>query len=530
MLAVVVIIILMIYLRKFSKNELKDIAEIEKDLKEQNASLQESLQNFEKIFDFTMEIIILSNEKYNIIKVNKACLDTFGIANEKEILGKNILEFIHKDDIDKVREYIEKGKSDIYEIRLVYKNKTLDVLVKGENITINGKEVRISFAQDITFIKKNEELIQANRAKSEFLANMSHEIRTPLNAIIGFLEFLKDESMGRKKCLEYTQIIQSSAESLLQIINDILDFSKIESGKLEIDKHPFESKKEFTNIANLFDAKASKKNINLVLKIDKNMPEVLVTDPLRIKQVIANLIGNAVKFTKEGKNIYITIFYKKGYLFVSVKDEGIGIPKEKQKEIFDAFAQADSSTTRKYGGTGLGLAISSKLVEMLGGKLKLKSKVGKGSEFYFAIPVEIGKIDKIDDFLEEEINFNNKKVLVVEDNKANQMFMKILLKKMGLDFDIANDGVEAVEKYKQNRYDAILMDENMPNMNGIEATKKIREYEKENNLPHTPIIALTANAIKGDREKFLQAGMDEYLTKPINKKDLIKILSKFLKN
>jgi signal transduction histidine kinase len=264
------------------------------------------------------------------------------------------LEFIHKDDIDKVREYIEKGKSDIYEIRLVYKNKTLDVLVKGENITINGKEVRISFAQDITFIKKNEELIQANRAKSEFLANMSHEIRTPLNAIIGFLEFLKDESMGRKKCLEYTQIIQSSAESLLQIINDILDFSKIESGKLEIDKHPFESKKEFTNIANLFDAKASKKNINLVLKIDKNMPEVLVTDPLRIKQVIANLIGNAVKFTKEGKNIYITIFYKKGYLFVSVKDEGIGIPKEKQKEIFDAFAQADSSTTRKYGGTGLG--------------------------------------------------------------------------------------------------------------------------------------------------------------------------------
>lgn len=276
--------------------------------------------------------------------------------------------------------------------------------------------------------------------------------------------------------------------------------------------------------------KLLKKNINLVLKIDKNMPEVLVTDHLRIKQVIANLIGNAVKFTKEGKNIYITIFYKKGYLFVSVKDEGIGIPKEKQKEIFDAFAQADSSTTRKYGGTGLGLAISSKLVEMLGGKLKLKSKVGKGSEFYFAIPVEIGKIDKIDDFLEEEINFNNKKVLVVEDNKANQMFMKILLKKMGLDFDIANDGVEAVEKYKQNRYDAILMDENMPNMNGIEATKKIREYEKENNLPHTPIIALTANAIKGDREKFLRAGMDEYLTKPINKKDLIKILSKFLKN
>lgn len=266
MLAVVVIIILMLYLRKFSKNELKDIAEIEKDLKEQNASLQESLQNFEKIFDFTMEIIILSNEKYNIIKVNKACLDTFGIANEKEILGKNILEFIHKDDIDKVREYIEKGKSDIYEIRLVYKNKTLDVLVKGENITINGKEVRISFAQDITFIKKNEELIQANRAKSEFLANMSHEIRTPLNAIIGFLEFLKDESMGRKKCLEYTQIIQSSAESLLQIINDILDFSKIESGKLEIDKHPFESKKEFTNIANLFDAKASKKKYKFSFK------------------------------------------------------------------------------------------------------------------------------------------------------------------------------------------------------------------------------------------------------------------------
>lgn len=488
--------------------------------------MKEKNENFEKIFDSTLEMIFLSYDNYKIRRINKAVLKTLGMKSEKEIIGKNILDFVHKDDIEKVKENFKKEKSDVYEIRLVYKNKIVPAIVKGEYITIEGKRFRISFAQDIIFLKKNEALIQESQAKSRFLSNMSHEIRTPLNAVMGFIELLKENCKDNKNAEKYLEIINTSSKDLLQIINDILDFSKIESKKLEINKEPFLAKKEFSVLIHLFDAKALEKNINLIINME-NIPEVLVSDFLRIKQIISNLLSNAIKFTPEGKKIIVKIFYKKGYLFVSVKDEGIGIPKDKQKIVFEVFSQADDSTTRKYGGTGLGLAISSKIVEMLGGKLKLKSKVNKGSEVYFAIPVEIGKLEKKEEE-DKNINFKGKKVLLVEDNKANQMFMKILLKKLGFDIDIVNDGIEAIEKYKQNRYDVILMDENMPNMNVIEATKRIRDYEQSNDLEHTPIIALTANAIRGDRERFLKAGMDEYLTKPVNKTTLVDVLVKFL--
>jgi signal transduction histidine kinase/CheY-like chemotaxis protein len=368
-------------------------------------------------------------------------------------------------------------------------------------------------------IEKTHQADLANKAKSEFLANMSHEIRTPLNAILGFVDLLKTENYGRKS-LEYVYIIDSSSQSLLQIIEDILDFSKIESGKLEIDKIDFEATKEFMVITHLFSAKCSQKNITLELNIDKNMPKVINTDPLRIKQVISNLLSNAVKFTEGGKKITVDIKYNQQKLFVSVADEGKGIAKGKLDHIFDAFSQEDNSTTREYGGTGLGLSISTKLIELLGGELKVKSELGVGSEFYFTIPVGIGKLKEETKEISTKGEFENKKVLLVEDNPANQMFMKIVLKQLKMQFILANDGVEAVDKFKTEKFDVVLMDENMPNMNGIEATKLIRVYEEENNLPRTPIVALTANALKGDREKFLGANMDEYLTKPINKQRL----------
>jgi len=359
---------------------------------------------------------------------------------------------------------------------------------------------------------------------------MSHEIRTPLNAVLGFVDMIKEETK-EKQTKEYIDIIDNSSKSLLKIIEDILDFSKIESGKLDIDKVDFNSKAEFGVITHLFDAKCSQKNISLTLNIDEKLPQIINTDPLRIKQVISNLISNAVKFTSEGENIIVNITYENNLLNVSVKDEGIGIAKDKQEHIFEAFGQEDSSTTRKFGGTGLGLSISSELVRLLDGELKIKSEVGIGSEFYFCLPITIGKEIQSQTSKNIDFNFANQKILLVEDNKANQMFMKVVLKKMGLEFDIANDGIEAVEIFKNsklNHYDTILMDENMPNMNGIEATKEILRIEKEKNLPHTPIVALTANALKGDRERFLSAGMDEYLTKPVNKKNLSKILRKFL--
>ncbi len=368
----------------------------------------------------------------------------------------------------------------------------------------------------------------ASKAKSDFLANMSHEIRTPLNAILGFIDLLKEKERDPEK-LKYIRTVQSSSNTLLGIINDILDFSKIESNNLQIEKIDFNTYEELNTLADLFRAKASEKSVSLTVKMQKDMPKALVSDPLRIKQVIANLLSNAIKFTPRNGRVELAISYEAGYLTASVKDNGIGIPAEKQQDIFKAFSQAESSTTRKFGGTGLGLTISSKLVQMLGGELRLESQPGHGSRFYFSIPVEVGtyKADSKPDE-QQDLLIKGRRILLVEDNKANQMFMSLILKKFGLIFDIANDGLEAIDRFRENYYDLILMDENMPNLNGIEATKRILEIEAKEARTHTPIIALTANALKGDRERFIAAGMDEYMTKPVNREKLHAMLAKFI--
>ena len=357
---------------------------------------------------------------------------------------------------------------------------------------------------------------------------MSHEIRTPLNAILGFIDLLKEKEKDPEK-LQYIKTVHSSSVTLLGIINDILDFSKIESGNLEIDKIDFNVNDEFKTLVDLFRSKASEKSISLVLNMDPNMPSALHSDPLRIKQIIANLISNAIKFTPRNGKVILNIRYKNEKLFVSVSDTGIGIPKDKQKDIFKAFSQAESSTTRKFGGTGLGLTISSRLVSLLGGTLKVESTLGEGSTFSFEIPVTVGEYKKEVEVKEIELSkIRGKKVLLVEDNKANQMFMSLILKKFALSYRIANDGLEAIKEFENHKFDLILMDENMPNLNGIEATKTIINLEKKKGLEHTPIIALTANALKGDREKFIEAGMDEYITKPVSKEKIAEIFEKFL--
>jgi len=415
------------------------------------------------------------------------------------------------------------------------KNGNFDVKIddKGDDeisIVVNAyKDMAIQLKEQFEQVTKSKEHAnKANKAKSEFLANMSHEIRTPLNAVLGFIDLLKEESYD-SRTLEYINIIDESSKGLLQIIEDILDFSKIESGKIDIDKIDFNLKNELSVISHLFQAKCSQSNINFSVIFDDNLPIAINTDSLRVKQVIANLISNAIKFTKAHKNIVVKFEYKDGFLKISVKDEGKGIAKDKIEHIFQAFEQEDSSTTREYGGTGLGLSISSELVKLLGGELKVKSELGVGSEFYFSIPAKIAQeVNKKNKNI-VQVDFRNKKILLVEDNKANQIFMKVILKKMDLSFDIANDGLEALENFKVNKYDAILMDENMPKMNGTVAAKRILEIEKELGLSHTPIIALTANALKGDREKFLAVGMDEYMTKPVNKHKLSEVLEKILR-
>ena len=368
--------------------------------------------------------------------------------------------------------------------------------------------------------------IKATHTKSEFLANMSHEIRTPLNAILGFIQILKKENKGTTS-EKYIDIISESSDNLLQIIEDILDFSKIESGNLEIDKVDFNAKKEFELIIHLFEGKCSEKNISLMLELDENIPKYINSDPLRIKQILSNFLSNAIKFTGSNKNIIVKIKYEKDKLNISVKDQGKGIAKSKLSHVFEPFKQEDNSTTREHGGTGLGLSICKELTVLLGGKIGVDSKLGVGSEFYASIPVGVGKEETYDN-IDNEDAYMEGDVLLVEDNKTNQYYMKIVLNDIGLNCDVANDGLEAIEMFKNNRYDIILMDENMPNMSGIDATINITTYEKENNITHTPIIALTANALKGDRERFLNAGMDEYISKPLDVKKLVNVLKKFI--
>jgi signal transduction histidine kinase len=382
-------------------------------------------------------------------------------------------------------------------------------------------------------LKQAKELAeQAAETKSRFLANMSHEIRTPLNAIIGFISLLREIEDDPKK-IKYLDVIKNASDSLLQIINDILDFSKIESGKLSIEPTIFNPYDDLIDIAELFQAKAAEKHIVFKVKYNKNMPTRLKSDLLRIRQIYSNLLSNAIKFTPEGKAVKSVIWYKDGMLHIRVKDYGIGISEEKQREIFQPFTQADNSTARLYGGTGLGLAICLELAKLLGGRLKLQSQEGKGSVFTLSVPVELDNEHTNQSTKEENtpttsVNLNGH-ILVVEDYEANRMYVGVILENAGLTYETANDGIEAIEKFRNGKFDAILMDENMPNMGGTEATQHILEIERKEGREHTPIITVTANALHGDQERFLRAGFDDYLTKPIEPNHLLKTLARHMK-
>ncbi len=522
--------------------------------------LNNESKRYEPLHQETIDFSLIGDGIYTKVNKSFSTLDTIMITRKETLKRQDMVSFLKTQD-QIAKEAIEINK--LFDTRL----SSLHKILENSFQKLTMIEANIQDKKDIYFyaqvfalffiifsliytsnpIRKqilfnNKELeeasreaskmavraAQASKSKSEFLANMSHEIRTPLNAILGFIDLLKEKEEDKEK-LKYIATVQNSSTTLLGIINDILDFSKIESGNLAIDKVDFNVDAEFSTLVELFRAKASEKSVNLTLIMDDNMPAALHSDPLRIKQVIANLLSNALKFTPRNGKVELDIRYKNNQLLVSVKDTGIGVAKDKQKHIFKAFSQAESSTTRKYGGTGLGLSISSRLISMLGGKLELKSEEGKGSTFSFSIDVELGKYKKLSTPIKPEaLNIQDKKILLVEDNKANQMFMSLILKKFKLQFEIASDGLEAITAFENDHYDLILMDENMPNLNGIEATKRILEIEKEKSLTHTPIIALTANALKGDREKFLAAGMDEYLTKPINKEKLAETFKDFL--
>ena len=515
--------------------------------------------------------------------------------------------------------------------------------------------------------QETENAKEASEAKSMFLANMSHEIRTPLNGIVGFTELLKDTDLQEEQ-REFIDIIEKSSENLLEIINNILDLSKIESNKLEIEEIVFNPIEEFDSAVEVYGVRASEKHIDLGCFVDPELERPIKGDPTKLKEIIINLLSNAVKFTSSGGSVNVDIRKvpidqpNRTRIRFSVEDSGIGVTAEQKANIFEAFGQADVSTSRKYGGTGLGLTISSRFVELMGGKLDLESEPGHGTTFFFELEFEeietlnesisgsfsyinalilesdtkakrqetylkqyldfygvsytifkdITELQKLErqinydmlfvdyDYTNEESlaefaktqeelilitksyymkkiesmgldifkvmyepmngtkiksvlesfdleSFNNKKAqkihhkkfdaetskfkakaLVAEDNIINQKLIRRTLEDLGLDITLANNGLEAFEKRKNGNYDVIFMDIQMPVLDGVEATQEILDYEEDFNVPHIPIIALTANALKGDRERFLEAGMDEYTTKPLVRTELTSLLNHFL--
>lgn len=530
--------------------EITEVNRVKKKLMKSNKELQNSENKLKSILENSLDQVILINPDYKILLFNKiAQYKTSQIFSKYMQEGDSIFDYVKDDDIDHFKETFSKALkgdvstgskkiSDDVGNDFWYQYKYSPIYTESNDI------IGVCYVKnDITQLKLTEKKLvdaketaeDANLAKGMFLANVSHEIRTPMNGIIGITDLLANMELEPEQ-KDYVEMIRSSSKTLLSIINDILDLSKIEQHKLNLEVKAFNPHDLLREVYNLLKPQADSKNIKIIFEENKDIDYCLKGDHRRIKQILLNLAGNAVKFTEKGE---VRLFLKdisasggKSKLEFLITDTGIGITEEQLKIIFEYFSQADASFSKMHSGTGLGLAISKKLADLMGGKIEVDSKLNVGSRFSLVLELPIISEDEFQEEKEKEVqeedqNRKNFRILIAEDNRINRILIEKILTKHEYEIDVAENGKLALDFYKNNKYDLIFMDIQMPVLDGIETTKKIRSVEEKTG-EHIPIIALTAYAMKKDRENFLGAGMDDYVAKPFKGEQIYHILKKYL--
>ncbi|MCC5920381.1 MAG: PAS domain S-box protein [Cyclobacteriaceae bacterium] len=510
--------------------------------------LRENEEKFRNIFESFQDIYFRTNLKGDLQMISPSVQD-LALYKADEVLNKNVMNYYlyTSKTKDLIRKMLADGSYRNFEASIVRKDGgILDCICNVRFIyNENNRPIAIEgVARDISKLKEvNHALVEAKelaenslKVKEEFLANMSHEIRTPMNGIIGMIDLLRSTRLDNEQ-FKYLDTVKKSSETLLSILNDILDISKIEAGKMMLRTVHFSVSELFEKLYNLFNQQAIIKGIDLSIDLSDKVPDTIKADETRLLQVLSNLTSNAIKFSGEGDKVLIRLFVEQRaaeddlLLAVEVKDTGIGINKKDQRKLFQSFTQVDSTISKAYAGTGLGLSISRQLVELMGGTIGLHSTVGEGSLFYFNFKAKIGNIeitarnkDETTDFQFEDLSYLEAKVLLVDDNQINRQVASETLKKVGCHVEVAVDGAQAIAICQKEKFDIILMDVQMPKMDGVEAT----QYIKAHQLSDAPIIALTAYSMKEDESKFIQLGMDDYLSKPVKSDMLINKIKKWM--